>query len=259
MVSPFQAAPCREVRLGSWRWRVSEPYARPEFLERLHSPRGLLAPPAVPVERDPPRVGSELVRLTLPDGPGRPLFIKHYRAGRFWNMVKDCFRPSRAELAFTQGLALQRLGLGTATPVAFGERRCARWLCEAILICEEVPRAVTLYEFFPRCADPQLRCRALRALARLMASLHNAGYSHTDPHALNFLIRDGDVGRLVLIDLDAVRPRGLWAGLAARRDLRKMRQRSPLGRWAHLRFAAEYARARSPRLSARELARAVGR
>jgi hypothetical protein len=251
-------SPSRPVQTGPWRWRIAPGCAHPDFLSRLSSPQQLLQPPAEPIERIPPRSATELVRRTLPEWPAQPLFVKHYKPGTFWNTCKDVFRRSRARRAFENALRLQRLGLRTAPPVAFGEHRCWLWLREAFLICEEVPQADTLYHFYQGCSDPRQRLTALRSLARQMAALHNARLTHADPHALNFLVSRSDCQNLVLIDLDALRRQRWFTFRNAIRDLRKMLQRSPLPPRLHLRFAVDYARARSPRLSARRLVLALG-
>ena len=244
--------------IGPWRWAINKTFHDPKFLERLSTPQNLLLPPAEPVERIPPRTTTELVRLVLAEWPARPLFIKHYRPAKLWNTCKDCFRRSRARLAFENALLLQRLNIHTATPVAFGERRQCFFLQEAYLICEEVPRAITLKHFYLGCSDPWQCVTAVRSLARLMAALHNARLSHSDPHDQNFLVSDGHCENLVLIDLDALRPQRWFGFRTAVRDLKKMLQRSPLPARLHLRFAVEYARARSTRLSARKLVWALG-
>jgi hypothetical protein len=245
--------------IGPWRWRIAVGFAHPDFLLRLSSPQQLLQPPAEPIERVPPRTATKLVRRTLPEYPAQPLFIKHYKSSKIWNRCKDVFRRSRARRAFENAFRLQKLGISTAPPVACGERRYWLWLNEAFLICEEVPHAETLHRFYQDCSDPRLRLAALRTLARQMAELHNAGFSHADPHALNFLVSRADCRNLVLIDLDALRQPCWFTFHSAVRDLRNMLRRSPLSARAHLRFAVEYARARAPRLSARKIVQSLGR
>lgn len=247
-----------EPRLfGPWRWWVNKSFNAPQFLERLAAPQNLLLPPAQPVERIPPRTATELVRLILPES-AQPLFIKHYKPGKFWDTCKDCFRRSRARLAFENALLLQQLNIRTATPVAFGERRRWLWLQEAYLICEEVPQAITLNHLYLDWPAPWHSLTTVRSLARLMAALHNARLSHSDPHARNFLVSNSDCQNLVLIDLDKLHLQKWFGFRTAVRDLRKMVLRSPLPARMHLRFAVEYARARSPRLSARKLVSALG-
>lgn len=250
---------CRRFQTASWRWRICESHASEGFLRRLESPHQMLKPPAQPVERTPPRTGAELVRSTLPEFPLRPLFIKHYKPAPLWTSLKGLFRRSRARRAFENGLGLQRLGFHTALPVAFGERRLWLWLREAFFICEEVPQAVTLKHYFGTVSDSRQRRLLLRTLARQMAALHNAGFSHGDPNPQNFMVSNSDCRTLVLIDLDALRWQRFFTFQAAVSNLRILLRRSSLPGSAHLRFAVEYARARSPRLSARKVVQAIGR
>jgi hypothetical protein len=249
---------CRRFQTASWRWRICESHASPEFLRRLDSPHQLLKPPAQPIERTPPRTGAELVRLILPESPSRPLFLKHYKPAPLWTSLKNLFRQSRARRAFENALCLQSLRLRTAPPVAFGEHRRWLWLHEAFFICEEVPQAVTFHDYYATVTDLTQRRLLLRTLARQMAALHNAGFSHGDPNARNFMVSISDCHTLVLIDLDALRRQRFFTLRAAARDLRNMLRRSTLPVSGNLRFAVEYARARSPHLSARKVVQAIG-
>jgi tRNA A-37 threonylcarbamoyl transferase component Bud32 len=245
------------VNLGSWTWQVNTAFVQDGLLQRLRTPEELMRPPAEVIERVPPRVRTQLVRVALPQLPGTPLVIKRYFATEWRQACKDWFRRSRARRAFETAFALRNLELPTAVPIAAGERRSGRWLREAYLVSAEVPAATTAYQFYVERADRRQRLVLVRSLARTMAALHDAGFTHFDPHPLNFLVSGGDCRRLVMIDLDAVRRCVWFTERTAVKDLRRMTQRSPLGSREQLWFLAQYARARASRPPARALLAAL--
>ena len=95
----------------------------------------------------------------------------------------------------------------------------------------------------------------MRALARTLAKLHDAGFSHSDPNFSNWLICGEPYPnpKLVAIDLDGVRKVGFMTAKSAAKDLyRLVRYMTPYERrW----FVAQYSRARTRRLCAHEFDR----
>lgn len=258
-LSPSEGS-LRRLRTGAWSWLINSRFADSRFLERLERPRELMLPPAQLIERTPPRPSSRFARLVLPEWPDLPLFIKFHKPRGFWASCKDCFRHAPARRAFANALRLQELGIATATPVAVGERFRLFWWREAFQISSEVPEAVTLNRAYSACVDRQRRLLLVRSLARTMARLHDARFSHFDPHSLNFLVSRSDFRTPVLVDLDALRYFGPWfTSRTALKDLRRMLQRSPLSAHEHLWFIATYCRVRAEKPSARELVRRLGR
>jgi hypothetical protein len=88
----------------------------------------------------------------------------------------------------------------------------------------------------------------MRSLARILAKLHDAGYSHSDANFSNWLVIGAPYPEphLFAIDLDGVRHIGGISAKAAAKDLyRLVRYMSPFERaW----FIAQYCRSRKRRL-----------
>jgi tRNA A-37 threonylcarbamoyl transferase component Bud32 len=237
------------------RWTVHPDFASPAFLNRLRAPEQLMEPPAQPIERDAtPRV-TRLVRANLPELPGMPVIIKNFQPRDFTQSVKDLFRSSRAHRAFSRALLLRKHDIATPTPVAAGETRLGCWLKESYLIAEEVVHARTLYDWRNSARQADQKKILMRAAAKMLARLHDAGFSHGDPNISNFLVRGQPYPApdLVVIDLDNIQPRRrISVRLAARDASRLLRYLSPYER---LWFDAQYCRARRQRLNARDFKR----
>jgi len=241
---------------GVWmRWRVHPDFASPAFLNRLRAPEQLMQPPAQPIERDAtPRV-TRLVRAELPELPGVPVIIKNFQPRNLKQSLKDLFRSSRAHRAFYRALLLQKHNIATPTPVAAGETRLGCWLKESYLIAEEVPHARTLYEWRNSAKHAHQKKTLMRAAAKMLARLHDAGFAHGDPNISNFLVRGQPYPSpdLIVIDLDNIQPRRrISARLAARDASRLLRH---LSHYERLWFVAQYCRARRQRLHARDFNR----
>ena len=251
---------CERCAEGKFVWFINREFLTPELRRRLADPDALMKHPAVPIARRDglPRV-TGLVRTRLPELPGKGLIIKRYAPRSRWSTFKDIVRPSRARRAFQCAFSLRERGIVTPIPVAVGERRCCRWLREAVLISEEIPEAQTAFEWREHSRGRFAKHRLARGLARTLARLHNAGFTHSDPNFSNFLVRPAvDPSReLVVIDWDGIRSRGFVSLQAAASDLyRLVRYMEPSER---LWFSAQYSRSRNPRLDAREFDRTCSR
>lgn len=242
---------------GFSRWLVNADFGRPEFLRRLAVPNELMAPPAEPVQRDAtPRV-TYLVRTKVPELPATPLIIKRYHSKNLLQSLKDLFRPSRARRAFVKAFLLQQYSIPTATPIAAGETRCCRWLKESYLISEEILQAKTLWELRNVAASRHQARILMRALAKMLARLHDAGFSHSDPNIANFLVcgHPYPSPQLLMIDLDGIKQcRRVSPRVAAKHLYRLVRHLTPEER---LWFVAQYCRSRQQRLSARDFNRRI--
>jgi hypothetical protein len=236
------------------RWQVNRAFASAAFTKRLCAPEALFASPAEPLTRDAVPRFTQLVRTRLPEHPATPFIIKRYRSKNFWDAVKHLFRPSRARRAFERAFLLQRHNIPTAIPVAAGEKRRCRWLCESYLISIEIPDVRTLWDVKRLTKDPRHTRLLVRQLATTMARLHDAGFSHSDPNLANFLVCGDDARsvELILIDLDNVRPRGRVSLRQAAKDLRRL-LRVRISPREHLWFVAQYSRARAKRLPSRQM------
>ena len=234
---------------GSASWWINREFDGRDLRARLRAPEALMAPPAERLPRDAAPRNTEVARA---EWNGLGVYIKRYRQKNLVQTVKDIFRPSRARRTFATSFALNDSGIATPLPIAVGEVRAGRRLKEAFLITMAVPDTRTLFEH-RALAKRRGQIRGLmRALARTLAKLHDAGYSHSDPNFSNWLVV-GTEPRLLAIDLDGVRHLGSISPKIAARDLHRLvRYMSPYERaW----FAAQYCRARKRRLEPRTFLR----
>jgi hypothetical protein len=243
----FQSGPCC--------WRVHPEFALPTVREKLRCPEAMMAPPAEPLRLDSQPRTTFLVKSVWPEFPDILIVIKRYRVAGFAKVLSAWLRPSRARRAFERAVWLLQSSIPTAAPIAVGETRGFHWCQESYLITELVPNARPLRQVRAASTDARQGRMLVRALAVLMARLHDAGLAHTDPSLSNFLVqrREDGTWRLVLIDLDGVRRRSRQSLGAAARDLRIIVRRIPVSPRERLWFAAQYCRARSSRPSARKL------
>lgn len=188
--------PVAPMRAGPLCWVVRSALLAEDMLPVLRDPDSHLREAALCLKHSR---NVTLVRIPRPVKTGWVLRRLNY--GKLRHRLRDCFRPSRARRAFRQGLRLEAAGVATAWVLAAGERRWLRWPRRAYLLMEEIPDAITLAALIKQ-EHPQLE-RALRRLARVLARLHDAGFSHRDLKATNVLF-DGQL-EPHLIDLDGVR------------------------------------------------------
>lgn len=156
-------------------------------------------------------------RLELPDGQGgeHVLYMKRYgpqsvgEAMRRW--LTHGKRQSPARVEFENIRRARQAGVATMREVACDEDRCLLASLRSYVIVTSVPG-----EALERCFDTYLGDRDEAAvaeltsrLARMVRSLHGAGYVHRDFYASHvFLDESAGSGELYLIDLARMfRPR----------------------------------------------------
>lgn len=156
--------------------------------------------------------------LHVPGPAGAPgFYLKRYYYAtwrkRFRTMLRGTFlgvHRGQAEYAALQ--AMRNLGINAARPVAYGARRLCRFVTACFLITEEVPGSVNLTTF---ASDVQAGRRPLaRAerlamvtrLARQVAEMHAAGFSHGQLFWRNILVRRGLDDQPEFFFLDAQPP-----------------------------------------------------
>ncbi|HOX57760.1 MAG TPA: lipopolysaccharide kinase InaA family protein [Candidatus Paceibacterota bacterium] len=246
-------------RVGSFDWLIAAQSDSQPLLADLIDPAWLLRPPAEPLKRVVVS-GREVVRVRGTEPGGGDLVVKHFSPRGLTEMIKWGWRGSPAYRAFHLAWQLQVLGIGTATPVAAGERRCCGWLRESYLITRHISGATPLYETNAHCTDRRRRSHIVRQLALAYATMHDAGFCHCDPSQTNFLtVRQArDQEELLLIDLDGLRRRGQVALAEAGKDLRRLLLRCQVPRRERVLFLAVYARSRKESMNARQLLQCIG-
>lgn len=145
------------------------------------------------------------------------LFMKRYPRDPLRRRVADLLllrdRTSRARREWENLLVLRSLGIGTADPVAMGERvRGGRGA--SFVLTRAIDGAVPLDDWlrgryppaFPERRVDRRKRGWIRGLARIARTLHRAGGYHRDLYLCHLLVRErGDGLDFHLIDLDRVR------------------------------------------------------
>jgi tRNA A-37 threonylcarbamoyl transferase component Bud32 len=174
------------VERGGLRWLVRPAFLNPRVENILSAPDEFLARAQV---LKPSRSSAVSAR----DG----LVLKRYNFRKWRNLFKDLFRGSKARRCFYRGIQLEQAGVQTARMLAFAEQRCCSISLRSYLLMEEISQATDLASWRGE------KRRAIHALARLIARLHDAGFVHRDLKEGNILFNGG--GQPFLVDLDGLR------------------------------------------------------
>ena len=157
--------------------------------------------------------------------------VKRYNLKHWRHALSRAWRPSRAWHSWREGHRLDFYGIATPRPLAVIEERFGPLRGRAFLVNEYCPGASLLDVLDPgQVPEPALAS----ALVELFGQLHALRITHGDLKASNLL---WDAGRVVLIDLDAMRQHTSPAGFARawQRDrarfLRNWPADSPLRAW----------------------------
>ncbi len=240
------------LQVGKLRWTL-RPAPAPESIEEvLKNPDHFLADPGMLIANSGLITMGRISPLTA---GGATLLLRRLNYGRLRHLLRDIFRPTRAERAFWHGLSLEQAGVATPRVLAVGVERLLRWPRRAYLITEWVPGAITLRTLLNR--ERFLPRAQVYLLADLLARLHDRGFSHRDLNSANILF--DDQLRPYLIDLDGVRNFGQLREARSVLDLRRFAREFvafPRAlKWNALRFLKRYCQQRRmennlPRLEA---------
>lgn len=144
--------------------------------------------------------------------PGINFYLKHNRVhdARAW--LRQLVRPSKARLEHDKACAIAQRGIPTVTPIGIGET-VGRTPGDSFLLTLGLDDTEPLSTFFEKSFHQinqsrriALQRRLAVALGRFLARMHDAGVTHNDLHAGNFLIRlaPDDRPELFLLDVHAV-------------------------------------------------------
>lgn len=172
---------------------------------------------------------TDTLRVPCAD-PDRPAFyLKRYYYSAWSKRMRGTFRGTffgshRGRAEFRLLSDMRSLGLPAVRPVAYGSRRGGHFIEACFLITEEAPGARNLTTFACDVEAGRVRLTAgqrdliVRRLARQIAEMHAACFSHGQLFWRNVLIRFNPIGEPEFFFLDA-RPR------------RGGRKLSSAGRW----------------------------
>jgi hypothetical protein len=272
---PAPSAPSFE-RVGEL--TVNREYASPFRAHGLDRLEALAHIETVIADRQ--KRGRRLARFVL-EGPAGEKMLFHLKAHRLrlGDLVRPLLslaRPATANAATEWwGMTeLPRLGVATATPVAFAARR--RWGLEweGLTVSADLAGCTSLEEFLQRRIHPvgersateRAFLRRLAAeLARVGRSLHRRGVNHQDFYLGHFFIPAEQPleaeAKLFLVDLQRLTRRRALPRRYLVKDLGQLlfsaNQFAHLSRTDKLRFLRVYLQERPLSLGAKGLARAV--
>jgi tRNA A-37 threonylcarbamoyl transferase component Bud32 len=213
---------------GGLRWHVRRP--------ALDQAQTILSAPDEFLTRARVLKPSRSSAVSAQDG----LVLKRYNFRKSRNLFKDLFRGSKARRCFFRAIHLETAGIPTARVLAFAEQRCCGVPLRSYLLMAEIPQAASLFAWR---GDQR---RAIHSLARLIARLHNAGFTHRDLKEGNILF-DGR-GEPFLVDLDGLRyvrrVKDQWAAADLARLARIVTGQGRATRSDCARFLQEYRRRR---------------
>lgn len=156
--------------------------------------------------------------IYLPSPTGGPgFYVKRYRYPSWRNRLRGAFRSTffarhRGQAECRLLTTMRSLGIPAVRPVAYGSRRCARFVTGCFLITEEAPGARNLTAFAQDVVSGRVtlsreqKQRMITRLARQIADVHAAHFSHGQLFWRNMLVRIGVDDEPEFFFLDA-RPR----------------------------------------------------
>lgn len=200
MTEPLAAV--REFRAGAWTVLAEAPLC--ESLLRADLAGALRGgPTAGPA----PRGRGTHGRIEIAGGPA--LVLRRYRhGGMLAGLTGDRFLGhGRFLREFELGRAAWAAGVPTPRPVAVGWRTGAL-ATRGFLATVEIGGARDLLDLFAGPISRPKRHAAVRASARAIRALHDAGVNHADLHLKNLLVGEGPGGpggTAWVIDLDLAR------------------------------------------------------
>ena len=178
------------IRAGGLNWQVRVPFCSPAVERILSDPDGFLESRATMLKTG----------RTSTVGAADGLVLKRFNLRKLENLLKDLFRSSLAHRAFRKSYHLELVGIPTARSIATVDRRFFGFRVRSYLLMEEIRGAVDLMKYFRDGGKPGPKL--VQDAARLIAELHEEGFSHRDLKESNLVI-DGE-GELHLIDLDGM-------------------------------------------------------
>ena len=172
------------------------------------------------------------IELPHPDGPVEAV-CKRTTSKKWFKRLQYLVRPSRAMTTWRRANALLHRQIATARPLAVVERRRFGVVVDSLLITEYIAGAIdldTVLTVTMREMSPQrqrwLKEQLTTGLISIVRLLIERGFGHRDFKAPNIIVQwnpeSDETPRIVLVDLDGVRPRRGTPEAAARRMLMRL-------------------------------------
>jgi tRNA A-37 threonylcarbamoyl transferase component Bud32 len=159
-------------RYGRLTWQVRLPDLGKEVESILRDPDGFL------------RGQAEILKpgRSATVGKKAGLVLKRNNFRKPLSLVKDWFRPSRGWSTFRKAYHLELVGIPTARPIAAANHRLGPFVYRSYFLMTEIPGAMDLARYKGGSLE------VVRAVARIIARLHNEGFSHRDLKETNLVL-----------------------------------------------------------------------
>ena len=159
--------------------------------------RAALTPEVEAVLRDPDAFLARAKMLkngrSSTVGAAQGLVLKRHNFKKPLNLLKDLVRGSRGRRDYLKGYHLELCGLPTARVLATADRRVLGIPARSFVLMEEIPHATNA---------AHATTRGLAELSRVIARLHDEGFTHRDLKPANLLFTAE--GKPHFIDLDGL-------------------------------------------------------
>ena len=145
--------------------------------------------------------------LTIGDTQLKVVIKRHWPENGLRQFFRS-LRPGKALRNFKTALKLQCLGIPAAAPLAALQEKKGLLTRQSIFITCYLENSYDLRTFCRQHLSNQLSLRKnlSNQLASILATLHKNGLWHRDPKATNFLVEPKDKHKVLLIDMDGIKP-----------------------------------------------------
>jgi tRNA A-37 threonylcarbamoyl transferase component Bud32 len=142
---------------------------------------------------------STVIKSTI---DGREYVIKRYNIKNFWHGIRRCFRPTRAAMSWRLAQYLCLMGIPTAKPIAFIEKRFLGLRTHSYFVMENI-EGEHVGQYYAHANRKQEDKKFMAdKIKQLFAHLADIKLTHGDLKMTNILIHQNEP---LLIDLDGMR------------------------------------------------------
>jgi len=215
---PKEAGGQRPLAFEGYKGMIQASYDDPLLRQALGRADGLWSYPGVEILADK-RNRLGVFRFAFSSGQVKDIVVKEY-SSRGVIKLKSPFLPSKAARAWRGALALRAKGLGTASPVAYFEKRKSGFVSSSFFLSEKIEDAEEIRTLFRRYTGPDLDS-LLSSLARHLSLCHDAGILHRDLSDGNVLVKkdEGKYFVFYLLDTNRIRLKRKISRLARVKNL----------------------------------------
>lgn len=149
-----------------------------------------------------------VIRLFRIPETGEEFVVKEFKVPRFINrIIYGTFRSSKAQRSYEYAEMLRNAGIGSPAPVAWLTERRGLLFTRSYYVSIRSTLRYTWDDIINRHLPAEEETKALKALGRITAQLHNNGWIHRDYSRGNILFDFDNAGnvQMEIIDLNRIR------------------------------------------------------